>query len=123
MGEIGRTLWRHSSQRSSRPLGAAAVLAGADLGDEPGLNLLGLDSAVDADALLALAAGDRVTAGVDDHPPALAPLVDHGGLLATPPNGMRLPVGCQPSKQRNRCKAVSCGFARPWQESNLQPTD
>jgi hypothetical protein len=75
------------------------VLAGADLGDEPGLNLLGLDSAVDADALLALVAGDRVAAGVDDHPPALAPLVDHGGLLATSLTGMRLPMDCQPSKQ------------------------
>jgi hypothetical protein len=43
------------------------VLAGADLGDEPGLGLLGLGSGGDADALLALAAGDGVAAGVDDH--------------------------------------------------------
>jgi hypothetical protein len=58
------------------------VLAGADLGDEPGLGLFGLGSGGDGDALLALAAGDRVAAGVDDHSPALAPFVDHGGLLA-----------------------------------------
>ena len=43
---MGRTLWRHSSQRSSSSatvlVWAAAVLAGADLGEQPGLGLLGL---------------------------------------------------------------------------------
>jgi hypothetical protein len=81
------------------------VLAGADLGDEPGLGLLGFSSGSDADAFLALAAGDRVTAGVDDHPPALAPLVDHGGLLAT-----RLTAGDCQWIASQVSKAISVGL-------------
>jgi hypothetical protein len=55
----------------------AAVLAGADLADEVGLQLAGLGLGRGGAGLLALAAGERIAAGVDDNPPAGAPLFDH----------------------------------------------
>ena len=67
---------------------AAAVLAGGDLGQQLGLDLLGLlhggpALAGDLAADPALAAGERVTAGVDLDLEAVAVLAlsDHGGTL------------------------------------------
>jgi hypothetical protein len=57
--------------------GGAAVLSGADLADEAGFELAGLGLGRGGAGLLALAAGKWVAAGVDDDPPAVAPLLDH----------------------------------------------
>jgi hypothetical protein len=53
------------------------VLAGADLADQAGLQLAGLGLGSGGTGLLALLPGERVAAGVDDDPPAVAALLDH----------------------------------------------
>src|SRR5919106_1209900 len=53
------------------------VLAGPGLPDQPGFELAGLGSGPGRTGLLALLAGERVAAGVDDDPPAVATLLDH----------------------------------------------
>jgi len=52
------------------------VLAGADLANEAGFELAGLGLGRGRAGLLALAAGERVAAGIDDDPPAVAALLD-----------------------------------------------
>jgi hypothetical protein len=87
VGAIGRTVGRHSSQRSSssaivrerEPL----VAPGANLLQQPGLDLpglahRGLGLAGDLLAHPPLAAGERVTAGVDLDLEAGSSLADHG---------------------------------------------
>jgi hypothetical protein len=53
------------------------VLAGPCLPDEPGFELAGPGAGPGRAGLLALLAGERVAAGVDDDPPAVAALLDH----------------------------------------------
>jgi hypothetical protein len=53
------------------------VLAGPGFPDEAGFELAGLGSGLDRAGLLAFLAGERVAAGVDDDPPAVAALLDH----------------------------------------------
>jgi hypothetical protein len=57
--------------------GGATVLSGADLADKAGFELAGLGLGGGGAGLLALFAGEWVAAGVDDDPPAVAPLLDH----------------------------------------------
>jgi hypothetical protein len=87
VGAIGRTVGRHSSQRfqqlshGARP--RAPVAASADLLQQPSLDLLGLAHgglglAGDLLADVALAAGERVAAGVDLDLEAGASLAGHG---------------------------------------------
>jgi hypothetical protein len=81
LGEIERTEGRHWNQALDEVAyglaGGAAVLAGAHLADEAGFELAGLGLGRGGAGLLALLAGERVAAGVDDDPPALAALLDH----------------------------------------------
>ncbi len=53
------------------------VLAGPGSPDEAGFELAGLGSGLGRAGLLALLAGERVAAGVDDDPSAVAALLDH----------------------------------------------
>jgi hypothetical protein len=57
----------HVQQLPDRAGAGAAMAAVGDLGTEPGLQPLGLALALDLSGDLALAAGDGVNAGVDDH--------------------------------------------------------
>jgi len=59
------------------------VPAGADLADEAGFELAGLGLGRGGAGLLPLLAGERVTTGVDHHPPVVAALLDHreGSLI------------------------------------------
>jgi hypothetical protein len=66
------------------------VLAGADLADEAGFQLAGLGLGRGGVGLLALAAGEWVAAGVDDDPPAVAPLLITRRLLDHPPERARM---------------------------------
>jgi hypothetical protein len=56
---------------------APPVLASADLADQAGFELASLGLGRGRAGLLALAAGERVPACVDDDPPAVAALLDH----------------------------------------------
>jgi hypothetical protein len=40
-----------------------------------------------------------------------------------PTTSPTLLTDCRPDKQGNHCRPLTCGFGRPWQDSNLQPTD
>jgi hypothetical protein len=69
--------------------GGAAVLAGADLANQAGFELAGLGLGRGGAGLLALLAGERVTAGVDDDPPAVAALLDQLKAPWSPASGSK----------------------------------
>jgi hypothetical protein len=77
-------------QLGHRLVAGGPVLAGPCLPDQPGFELAGLGSGLGRAGLLALLAGEWVAAGVDDDPPAVAPLLDHPQM---PPAARFLPKG------------------------------
>jgi hypothetical protein len=64
-------------QLGHRLVPSGPMLAGPGLPDEAGFELAGLGPGLGRAGLLALLAGERVAAGVDDDPPAVATLLDH----------------------------------------------
>jgi hypothetical protein len=66
------------------------VLAGPGLPDQLRFELTGLGLGLGRAGLLALLAGERITAGVDDDPPAVTALLDHP---AGPPEARVRPQG------------------------------
>jgi hypothetical protein len=73
--------------------GGAAVLAGADLADEARLELASLGLGRGGAGLLALPPGERIAAGIDNDPPAMAALLDHQEALDHPLKGARMIKG------------------------------
>jgi hypothetical protein len=80
---IRATVHRGFEQLSDRLRVRAAVPAGGSLGDQAGLKPLGVGLGLGGAGLLALAAGEGVTAGIDDDSPTVSTLLDHCGLLDT----------------------------------------
>jgi hypothetical protein len=94
------------------------VLAGADLADQAGLQLAGLGLGSGGTGLLALLPGERVTAGVDDDPPAVAALLITRRLLGHLPEGARMI-----RRQANSPRPLTWGVVRAARDSNPQPPD
>jgi hypothetical protein len=94
------------------------VLAGADLADEAGLQLAGLGLGSGGAGLLALLAGERVTAGVDDDHQRLPRFLITRRLLGHLPEGGRMI-----RRQANSPRPLTWGVGRAARDSNPQPPD
>jgi hypothetical protein len=126
LGEIGRTegapLEPGLDEFGHGLAGGAAVLAGTHLADQAGLQLAGLRLGSGRAGLLALAAGERVAAGVDDDHQRLPRFLITRRLLGHPPEGGKDDQRMI-RRQANSPRPLTWGVGRAARDSNPQPPD